>query len=125
MVISKNDFKTAGRAPIALVRPIFVASADIGPVYCWICPHGGQLEVRTEPLEGFPRLETDHAGRRTLLTLGRPIWLPKYLLAGYPDVDALPDALFDVLEAIYDQDVLAEGNRHRWLASPPVSEYAV
>jgi hypothetical protein len=70
-------------------------------------------------------LEVDSDGRRTVLRLGKPIWVAKYLMSGYPDPDALPDALYDVVEAMFNQDLLVEGKRSHWLASPPVFAQAV
>jgi hypothetical protein len=125
MSIQPRNVKPDKPAPVALARPIFTASSDIGPAFCWVDPYSGNVQVRIEPLDGFPKIETDSLGRRTLLQLGKPIWLPKFLMAGYPDDDALPDALWDVLEAIFEQDLLVEDKRYRWLVSPPVFAQAV
>jgi hypothetical protein len=77
------------------------------------------VQVSTDALDSLPRVVTDSEGRRTLLMIGRPIWLAKYMMTGWPRLDDLPDALWDYLEAQFALDHAA-GERHHWFDSAPI-----
>jgi hypothetical protein len=55
--------------------------------------------------------------RATVLLRGDPIFVGQQLWKGYPD--SLPDALHEVLERHFEDD-LKRGQRSKWLGSPPV-----
>jgi hypothetical protein len=136
-----------GIVPAVLLRPILIvprnnAPAD-PPLYAYVCPHNGVLQLVTEPITilptvveakvvskppvspmaglfGLPEQSSDPVAtvRATvLLRFGEELFVGAQLLRGHPD--KLPEALGRLLTR-YVGDDLKHGQRHKWLCSPPV-----
>jgi hypothetical protein len=119
------------------------------PLFAFVCPHNGVVKLITEPITILPTVvqakvvkpadplaglfqrrrpnrdseqptngEEQYVVRATvLLRFGEEIFVGGHLLKGYPD--NLPDALSRLLAGHVGHD-LANGQRHKWLCSPPV-----